>query len=92
MTKEEEKRQLVVLKTADALEGMRKTEGWKYLESYLSVRVGGLKNELTKINLDKELSKASKIQGKIEALNSIFSRVSNVLKEAEAIRRRKEEK
>jgi len=54
------------------------------------VRIGGLKNELVKIDLSKELSKASKVQGKIEALYSIFSRVSNVLKEAELIKKEKE--
>jgi len=86
----QEKEELVILETADALEEMTKSKGWRYLDDYLRLRMVGLKNKLVRINLDKELFEAAKTQGKIEALDSIFNRISNVIKRANLIKKEKE--
>lgn len=92
MTKKEEERELTILETSNALEGLQKTDGWKYLKDYFLVRIASLKNELTRINLNEKLSDAAKIQGKIEAFYSIFNRMNNVIKEAEMIKKKRQEK
>lgn len=86
----EEKRKLIVLETADALEGMIKSKGWRYLDDYLQLRAVGLRNKLAKIDLDKQLFEAAKTQGRIEALESIFNKISNVISEAKLIKKEKE--
>lgn len=88
----EEERNKITLDTADALEELVKSKGWEYLKDYLLVRIKGMKNELTKIDLAKEITNASKTQGKIEALDSIFNRINNVLHEATLIRKNEEAK
>ena len=88
MTRKEQERELLILETADALKRLQETEGWQYLKDYFLVRIASLKNELTRINLNKKLSDAAKIQGKIEAFYSIFNRINNVIKEADMIRKK----
>jgi len=88
MTKKEEERERLVLKTAGVLEQGMKTEFWQYLKDYFFVRTASLKSELVKINLNEKLSDAAKIQGKIEAFYSIFNRINNVIKEAEMIKKK----
>ena len=92
MTKKDQERELVTLKTAEILEEGMKTEFWEHLKSYFLVRIASLKNELAKIDLVKELSKASKIQGEIKAFYSVFNRINNVMKEADIIRKKEKRK
>lgn len=88
----EEKRKLIVLETADALEEMTKSKGWRYLDEYLRLRAVGLRNRLARIDLDKQLFEAAKTQGRIETLDSIFDKISNVISEAKLIKKEKETK
>lgn len=92
MTKKEEDRERLVLKTAGVLEQGMKTEFWQYLKDYFLVRTISLKNELVKIDLSKEFSKAAKTQGEIKAFYSISNRINNVIKDAEMIKRKQTNK
>ena len=89
MTKKEEERELNVLETARILEEGMRTKFWDYLNTYFLVRIAGLKNELAKIDLQKEVMKAAKTQGKIDFAYSIGNRIKNVIKEAEMIRKKR---
>ena len=92
MIKKDKERDLVTLQTAETLEEGMKTEFWEKLKDYFLVRIASLKNELAKIDLVKELSKASKIQGEIKAFYSVFNRINNVIKEADIIRKNEKRK
>lgn len=50
-----EEQEANILRTAKAMEIVLKTEGWKYIQDYIAVRVELLKNELAGMNLGNSL-------------------------------------
>lgn len=94
MTEEEKRR---IIDTAEKLGPMVATEGWEFVVAYTVARKEILKNQLSKINLSEELSKAAQCQGEIKALNNVINRVNEVIQQAkrieeEEINKKKEKK
>jgi len=92
MTDKEKEREKIILQTADRLNMTKRTQGWEDIYQYAEFQKMRMKNELAQIDLDKKLFEAAKIQGRINAMDMIFNRINNVIKEAEIIRERKKEK
>lgn len=83
LTPEEQKAN--ILKTASAIEAIIRTEGWKYIQEYIAVRVNLLKNEIAKADLS-NIAEASKKQGEIIGLNRPLGRINHVLFKARQIK------
>ncbi len=81
ITEQEQK----IVDTAKRLKITVGTKGWQDILGYAAVRTNGLKNELAKMDLVKDVSRASQKQGVIEGLKSIINRANNVIAEAEKI-------
>ena len=83
-----------IVDTAARLGATTRSKGWQDILGYIEVRTQNLKNELSKIDLTKELAAACRKQGQIEEVNRIPNKVKQIMtlaekiEEAEAIKKK----